>query len=140
MDTKVLQVRKGDEIDSLVLAPVGTEPGKMHYTIDVFMTVFRSTALHVAMGCPCCSALEPFQVLNELRPEGFRIECCATCPNFHFSGMLRDMSAGSRGYRSHPATPKSSSSLPFPVVSVFYRCPEYPFIENRDRHPPYRFS
>jgi hypothetical protein len=41
---------------------------------------------------------EPYKVLNEPRPEGFRVEACATCVSFRFSGMTRAMAGGAAGY------------------------------------------
>src|SRR4051812_43823228 len=96
--TYSLRAQKGVESAELLLQRTGSIPGTDGYRIHNFIATFRDEGFHVQMGGPPCGDKEPYRVLNELRPQGFVLTVCATCEHFRFSGMARDMSAGSRGY------------------------------------------
>ena len=134
--TWTLRLRKGVELDELVLQPAGSSTVTHGYPLQTLIASFRADRFRVQMGGPPCGAHEPYRVLNELRPEGFIIEACATCLYFRFSGLTRDWSAGSAGYCTHPSEKKTEHGRP-PQVSVRHLCPEYTFVADQERNYPY---
>lgn len=132
--TWTLRLRKGVELDVLVLQPAGSRTVAQGYAVKTLIASFRADRFRVQMGG--WGEHEPYRVLNELRPKGFIIEACATCLYFRFSGMSRDMSAGSKGYCTHPCEKKTACGLP-PLVSVCHFCPEYTFVADQERKHPY---
>jgi hypothetical protein len=134
--TWTLRLRKGVELDELVLQPAGSRTVTNGYSLRTLIASFRADRFRVQIGGPPCGAHEPYRVLNELRPEGFIIEACATCLYFRFSGLTRDWSAGSAGYCTHPSEKKTEHGPP-PSVSVRHYCPEYTFVADREREYPY---
>jgi hypothetical protein len=129
----VLRMRRGTEMDVASLGVVAERRGDQGYTVEVFEGEFLGSTLHLEIGGPCCTLTEAYQVLNTLKPQEFHVEACATCSNFHFSGMMRDMSAGARGYCFHPEAAQKPGT-PRPVVSVFGYCREHNYLPIR-RYP-----
>jgi hypothetical protein len=126
-----LRLRKGVELDELVLQPAGSRTVAHGYALETLIASFRADRFRVQMGGPPCGAHEPYRVLNELRPEGFIIEACATFRYFRFTGMSRDMSAGSAGYCTHPSQNNTARGFSA-IVSVRHSCPEYTFVADRE--------
>ncbi len=114
---QTLQLRKGSENEILYLQSAGRRN-----MVETQIATFRGEEFPFLMG----GLDEPFQVLNNLRPDGFVIEACATCRFFRFSGLTRDWSNGSVGYCQHP-----NLGSEVPRVSVFHYCSDYSFIEKR---------
>jgi hypothetical protein len=135
VETWSLGVRKGVELDEVVFQPAGSRTGSERYPLQILMVSFRGGGFRVQTGGPPCGAHEEYRVLNELRPDGFVVEACATCQYFRFSGMTRDMSAGSAGYCTHPSNSTAAGRLTH--VSVRHFCPEYTFVEDHDREHSY---
>lgn len=71
---------------------------------------------------------EPFEVFATLRPSGFRLEVCATCSHFRFSGLTRDWSGGSRGY----CLLEPQTATGWPKVGVDYYCGDHNFVAEND--------
>jgi len=59
-----------------------------------------------------------------MRPLGFRVEGCATCRHFRFSGFTRSCSGGSRGYCFEGNRPAEG----WPTVVVDYYCGDHSFV------------
>ena len=136
LKTRVFCLHKGDELDALVLQPAGSRTTASGYKIQTLIGSFRGNRFLVQMGGPPCGPHEPYRVLNELRPEGFIIEACATCQHFRFSRMSRDMSAGSTGYCTLPSQTNTAPSFRT-NVSVRHSCPAYALVADQERRCPY---
>jgi hypothetical protein len=134
--TQTLRMHKDEQVDKLVLQPAGSRSDEHHYPLHTSIATFRDNKFRVQMGGPPFGRYEPYRVLNELRPEEYVVQACATCASFRFSGMARDMSAGSRGYCFHKGN-RASTNERLPIVSVTHYCDAYRLIEDKDRHPPY---
>ena len=135
VQTWTLNLRRGIEIEQLVMQPAGSRRDDQGYREETLLADLQESQFRVTMGGGPCGKHEPYRVLNQLRPNGFVIEACATCVYFRFSGMTRDMSAGSVGYCKFPLTKEPRSELI--RVSVRYVCPEYTFIADQNREHPY---
>jgi len=81
---------------------------------------------------------EMYAVLNRLETvfPGAKADTCATCPSFAFSGMLRDMGSGTKGYCMHPERTQTADDRP-PVMSVLDRCDFCTIVRDADREIPY---
>jgi hypothetical protein len=55
-------------------------------------------------------------------------------PYFRFTGLIRDWSAGSAGYRTHPS--QSTGADPA-YVSVHHSCSTSTFVADEERKAPY---
>jgi len=60
-----------------------------------------------------------------------RIQSCANCSYFLFSGMARDMSNGSRGYCLHSKLGKNL--IPSDVREIFHYCHHFSYGPDRER-------
>ncbi len=132
-ETWVLRLRKGAELSELRFQPAGSTKGPQGYPLETLIASFRAHTFLVEMGGPPWGAHEPYRVLNELRPEGFVIEVCATCLYFRFSTMARDFSSGSSGYCTQISTKAATRA----IVSVRHSCPKYTFVEDENRKIPF---
>jgi hypothetical protein len=123
---------RGDSSASLALQKVGERRGQ-HRRETVYSVSFLGESTTVLIG----GDHEAYRVLNDLEFDDFRVRACATCRNFRFSGMSRDMSNGSTGYCTlhfgiDPRTERNDL-----MVSVFSLCPEHDFVDDGDRSQPY---
>ena len=78
-----------------------------------------------------------YAFLNGIDLDGFRAASCATCSRFSFSGMSRDMSAGTRGYCGLRSDDPEAQVPEHALVSVFDACGQHDFIEDAARPAPY---
>ena len=131
--TREFRMRKGGELDHLILQSTGSRTDKSGYPIEVYIGRFRGQEFRVEMGGG--EEHEPYRTLNELHRDGFVVEACATCKYFQFSGMSRDMSSGSRGYCRHSSHGGETNTLG--VVSVTYYCKWYTFCSDDKRPIPF---
>ena len=131
--TYALRLQAGAELGELVLQSAGSRPDTDGYPVETLIATFLGDSFRLRMGGRGDN--EPYQVLNEFRPAGFVLVVCATCEHFRFSGMARDMSAGSVGYCTRPS--KDGKLGPSGQVSVHDWCPEYRFVADQERKTPY---
>lgn len=132
-ETWALRLRKGVELGELRLQPAGWRKGPDGYPLEILIASFRVGTFRLEMGGPPWGAHEPYRVLNELRPQGFIVEACATCLYFRFSAMARDFSSGSTGYCAQISTKAATRAM----VSVRHLCPKYRFVADEERSTPY---
>jgi hypothetical protein len=133
--TRTLRMRKGASIEQVTLVPEEGSAVVDGYPVHVLVATFGTREFRLQFGGAPCGPREAFRVLNEFCPDGFVAEVCATCEHFRFSGMSRDMSAGSSGYctQVRAGDDRKSGGRP-PVVSVFHTCEAYHLHPDRTRY------
>lgn len=142
VEVELLPLASGADGRTVLLQPAGTRrliSGERVRTVLVHhgRGVFRA---RIGPG-------EPYEFLNQFEVDGFRPRTCATCEQFRFSGMSRDMSGGSAGYCGNRYNQAQKSGKPMrgtdtvppfkTVVNVFDACEEHAFIEDGHRAIPY---
>jgi hypothetical protein len=142
LSVQALPMLRGEQERTLLLQEAGFRRDEKGYPIQTYLAHFEGRITKLQIGPE-----EPYEFLNRLVLDDFRVKSCATCKNFRFSGMSRDMSHGSSGYCSPRRTEAAASGLPrrgldttpssSPVVSVFSGCGDYEFIEDAARPFPY---
>jgi len=144
---QTVKLARGDEVAAAVFH-AGERPQPEGEQVFVACTPGGVVALRT---------IEAYRMLNTFRPDGFRVNSCATCRYFRFSAMMRE-AGGNSGYcivsRLNPAVssaahiktparaPLRNYSVDDPpvIVSVFDLCRHHEFIEDRDRDPGYLLS
>jgi len=71
------------------------------------------------------------ELQSQLDRDGGRIQACANCAYFLFSGMARDMSNGSRGYCLHGKEGKNLK--PSDVREIFHYCHHFSYGPGSER-------
>jgi hypothetical protein len=133
IEVSMVPMFKGDSSASLVLRRVGERRGEHGYPETIYSVIFSGERSTVRVG----GAHEAYRVLNEIELDGFRVKACATCRNFRFSGMSRDMSRGSAGYCTfHTGIDPRTNFKDLPV-SVYSLCSNHDFVNDVDRDRPY---
>jgi hypothetical protein len=135
--TIAIRARKASEVCELLLQPAGERKDASGHPLETLIASFRSQQFRVQMGGTPNGPHERYRVLNELRPDGFVLEVCATCRCFRFTGMIWEFSGGSLGYCTHGLDEKDWKSGQPPMVDVLDCCPEYSFVEDGQRPIPY---
>lgn len=142
LSVRALPMLRGEQERALLLQHAGFRRDEKGYLIETYLAHFEGRVTRLQIGHQ-----EPYEFLNRLVLDDFRVKSCATCKNFRFSGMSRDMSHGSSGYCLPRRTEAAASGLPrqgqdttpssSTVVSVFSGCEDYTFIEDAARPFPY---
>jgi serine/threonine protein kinase len=108
LEMRTLSVARASERRMVFLQPVGSETFILHSWTEPRRERVPSENLH--------------SFLNLLNVDGFKARSCATCSYFSFSGMSRDMSAGTKGYCGQRLKDAEAALPEQAVVSIFDLC------------------
>lgn len=151
LELRSIPLRKGDKRRMLLLQSAGSRPGRGGMKVSLYLAHLEGSTALLEFEPDGCDA---YTVLNQLDRwfsakvlRDYKVQSCATCSAFRFSGMARDSSSGKKGYCRRRREAARVSGLPMAgldtrprhgtVVRVFDRCGQYEFIADEEREIEY---